>query len=204
MNKIYILLLLLFSNFTFAQADKDSLLAKDADLLIEELRFMHELDQGTRKYLDYGSFNKSFTDSIERLSREEIKIAEESLKLSKESRAKIWDNFLSPLDSLKAERMIEIIEKYGFPSEKRLGKYSDRKIDFSARTILVHTPFSFKEKMIPIIEREYKAGNLKNQCEYGYLLWHLNGRSDFKYMLENGYEMKKKADGTFELTHNCE
>lgn len=204
MNKIYILILLLSSNFTFAQANKDSLLAKDVDVLIEELRFMHELDQGTRKYLDYGSFNKNFTDSIERLSKEEIKVAEESLKLTKESRSKIWDNFLNPLDSLKAERMIEIIDKYGFPSEKRLRKYSDQKIDFSARTILVHTPFSFKEKMIPIIEREYKAGNLKNQCEYGYLLWHLNGRSDFKYMLENGYEIKKKADGTFDLTHNCE
>lgn len=137
------------------------------------------------------------------MSREDIKLAEESLKLSKEARSNIWDNFLYPLDSLKAERMIEIIQKYGFPSEKRLRKYSDQKLDFSARTILVHTPFSFKERMIPIIEREYKAGNIKNQCEYGYLLWHLNGRSDFKYMLENGYEMRKKTDGTFELTHNC-
>lgn len=192
MNKLFILLFLLISNFTFAQADKDSLLAKDVDIVIEELRFMHGLDQGIRKYLDYGSFNKSFTDSIERLSKDEIKIAEESLRLPKESRSKIWDNFLNPLDSLKGERMIEIIEKYGFPSEKRLQKYSDQKIDFSARTILVHTPFSFKKKLIPIIEREFKAGNLKNQCEYGYLLWHLNGRSDFKYMLENGYGMTKK------------
>lgn len=50
MNKIYVLLLFL-SDFTFAQADKDSLLAKDADILIEELRFIHGLDQGTRKYL---------------------------------------------------------------------------------------------------------------------------------------------------------
>lgn len=204
MKNIIFLLLIIITNSSLAQADKDSLLAKDVDVLIEELRFMHGLDQGTRKYLDYGSFNKSFTDSIERLSREEIKMAEDSLKLSKASRAKIWDNFLNPLDSLKANRMIEIIEKYGFPSEKRLQKYSDQKLNFSARTILVHTPFSFKDKMIPIIEREFQAGNLKNQCEYGYLLWHLNGRSDFKYMLENGYEMKKKADGTFELTHSCE
>lgn len=204
MKNIIFLLLIIITNSSLAQADKDSLLAKDVDVLIEELRFMHGLDQGTRKYLDYGSFNKSFTDSIERLSREEIKMAEDSLKPSKASRAKIWDNFLNPLDSLKANRMIEIIEKYGFPSEKRLQKYSDQKLNFSARTILVHTPFSFKDKMIPIIEREFQAGNLKNQCEYGYLLWHLNGRSDFKYMLENGYEMKKKADGTFELTHSCE
>lgn len=204
MNKILIIILFFVSQYTFSQADKDSLLAKDADILIEELRFMLGLDQGTRKYLDYGSFNKSFTDSIESLSKEEIKMAEESLKLSKESRSKIWEYFLNPLDSLKAKRMIEIIEKYGFPSEKRLEKFSDQEIDFSTRTILVHTPFTFKDKLIPIIEREYMLGNLKNQCEYGYLLWHLNGRSDFKYMLENGYEMKKKADGTIELTHNCE
>lgn len=204
MNKIIILLSFFASGLTFAQADKDSLLAKDADVLIEELRFMHGLDQGTRKYLDYGSFNKSFTDSIERLSREEIILAEESLQLSKASRSRIWENFLNPLDSLKANRMIQIIEKYGFPSEKRLQKYSDRKMDFSAGMILVHTPFSFKDKLIPILEREFKAGNLKNQCEYGYLLWHLNGRSDFKYMLENGYEMKKNADGTLEFIHNCE
>jgi hypothetical protein len=31
------------------------------------------------------------------------------------------------------------------------------------------------------------------------LLWHLNGRTDFQPMLDNGYEMTKKEDGTFHL-----
>lgn len=204
MKKNFLLLLVFVSNSLVAQADKDSLLAQDVEVIIEELRFMHGLDQGARKYLDYGTFNTSVTDSIERLSKEQIKMAEETLSLSKTSRLEIWDNILNPLDSLKATRMIEIIEKYGYPSKKRLQKYSDQEIDFSAHTILVHTPFSFKNRLIPVIEREYIAGNLENNCEYGYLLWHINGRSDLKYMLENGYEMKKMADGTFELTHNCE
>ena len=204
MKKTFLLLLVLFSNSLVAQADKDSLLAQDVDVIIEELRFMHEIDQGARKYLDYGTFNKSVTDSIEKMSKEEIKMAEESLSLSKTSKAQIWDNILSPLDSLKAGRLIEIIEKYGFPSTKRLEKYSGQDVDFTARTILVHTPFSFKDQLLPILEREYKAGNLEDQCEYGYLLWHLNGRSDFSYMLNNGYEMKTNPDGTFAITSKCE
>ena len=174
------------------------------DQLIEELRFMYELDQRTREYLDYGSFDKSFTDSIERLPQEKIKTVQKGLSLSKATREHLWEHFLSPLDSLKAERMLEIIETYGYPSETRLERFSGRKMDFAAYTILVHTPFSYRARMLPLLEREFKAGNMKNRCEYGYLLWHLNGRSDFKYMLENGYEMRTKEDGTFELVSTCE
>lgn len=204
MKRTFFLLLIFFINVSIAQVEKDSLFAKDVDILIEELRFMHGLDQGTRKYLDYGTFNKSLTDSIERLSKEEIRKIETSMKLSKASKTNIWDNFLSPIDSLKAVRLIEIIEKYGFPSTKRLEKYSGQDMDFSALTILVHTPFNFKDQLLPILEKEYNAGNLQDQCEYGYLLWHLNGRSDFKYMLDNGYEMTTNADGTFALVRKCE
>ena len=204
MKRNLFLFFILMSSQLLAQAHKDSLLAKDADLLIEELRFIHALDQGTRKYLDYGSFDKSVTDSIEGLSEEERKLAEESLKLSQATKDKLWDNFLSPLDSLKAVRMMEIIEKYGFPSAERLKRFSSQDIDFSPTTILVHTPFDLKDKMIPLLEKEYKEGNLPDRCEYGYLLWHLNGRSDFSYMLDNGYVMEKNPDGTFKLTRTCD
>lgn len=204
MKKTLFLLIILVTNSLLAQADKDSLLARDARVLIEELRFMHGLDQGTRKYLDYGTFDRSFTDSIEGLGKEERQLAEESLKLSQATKDKLWDRFLSPLDSLKAVRMIEIIEKYGFPSGERLKKFGRQDVDFSSTTILVHTPFNLKDKMIPLLKREYEEGNLGDKCEYGYLLWHLNGRSDFKYMLENGYLMEKNADGTFNLVRTCD
>lgn len=69
---------------------------------------------------------------------------------------------------------------------------------------MVHIPFSFKARLLPLLEREYKAGNFPDQCEYGYLLWHLHGRSDFSYMLENGYEMRTKENGTFELVSTCD
>ena len=204
MKKTIFLFFLVFASLIISQPKKDSLLIKDADKLIEELRFIYELDQSTRKYLEYGTFDKSICDSIESLNTESIKIANKQLSLSQDTKDKIWKSFLSPLDTLKAERMIQIIEKYGFPSFKRIEKLSGKDIDFNPVIILAHTPFSFKDRMIHLLEKEYKAGNFFGKCEYGYLLWHLNGRSDFKYMLENGYEMKTNTDGTFHLTSTCE
>ncbi len=197
-------LLLLVSFQLMAQAEKDSLLARDAEQLIEEMRFMYQVDQRTRKYLDYGSFEKRVTDSIENLSAEATKHAEISLQLPKPVKDRIWSRFISPLDSLKAARMMEIIETYGYPSGKRLRQFSEQEIDFNPLVLLGHTPFNFKDRMIPLLEREYRAGNLPSSCEYGYLLWHLHGRSDFSYMLDNGYEMTRNEDGTFRMLSTCE
>lgn len=187
-----------------AQQEKDSLLARDADALVEELRFIYYLDQGSRKYLDYGTFDKRATDSIEEQDRAAVNASVDSLKLSKETREKIWANFLNPLDSLKTVRMLEIIDTYGFPSTKRLKQFGNQHLDFNPLIILVHTPFSFSSKVIPVIEKEYAAGNLKNRCEYGYLLWHLNGRRDFSHMLNNGYEMVINEDGSRVLESKCD
>ncbi|HET8804177.1 MAG TPA: hypothetical protein VFM72_06325, partial [Aequorivita sp.] len=131
MKKTIFLFFLVFASLISAQPKKDSLLIKDADKLIEELRFIYELDQSTRKYLEYGTFDKSICDSIESLNTESIKIANKQLSLSQDTKDKIWKSFLSPLDTLKAERMIQIIEKYGFPSFKRIEKLSGKDIDFN-------------------------------------------------------------------------
>ncbi|TVZ26578.1 hypothetical protein JM83_1553 [Gillisia sp. Hel_I_86] len=203
MKKLLLLICLISAFNINAQTEKDSLLKRDADNIISELRFMYNLDQGIRKYLDYGTLDKHLTDSIESLSEEQLKKAEKELSLTKPVRNEIFKNFLNPIDTLNTDRMIEIIEKYGFPSLKRLKKYSDQKIEFSPYIILIHTPFSYKNRMIEIIEREYKAGNMKNICQYGYILWHLNGRSDFSYMTNNGYKMSRKDDGTFSLESSC-
>jgi len=199
-----ILICLLSLSNIHAQTEKDSLLMRDADNIINELRFMYNLDQGIRKYLDYGSLDRHFTDSIENLSDEQIKIVEKELSLKKPVRKEIFENFLNPIDTLNTDRMIEIIEKYGFPSVKRLEKYSDQELEFSPYIILIHTPFSYKERVVELIEKEYKAGNLRSSCQYGYILWHLNGRSDFSYMTDNGYKMSRKPDGTFSLESTCE
>ena len=51
----------------FGQEEKDSLLKKDINSLVQEMEFMYEYDQLMREYIFYKSLNKCFTDSIENL-----------------------------------------------------------------------------------------------------------------------------------------
>lgn len=172
----------------FAQSEKDLLLQRDIEKIKNELQFMYFLDQEMRNY-----FNSE--NNLNEISSKEI---------DPESKDLIWKNFINPIDSIKTNRFLEIISKYGFPSLKRLNTYSDAKVDFNPIIILIHSPFLDAENILPIIENEYKTGNIDDQCDYGYLLWHFNGRSDFKYMTENGYKMEKKEDGTFKLVRTCD
>ncbi|RNL68632.1 hypothetical protein ED312_23050 [Sinomicrobium pectinilyticum] len=177
-----------------AQADKDSLLKQNADDLIKELKLMYELDQSLRNYVEYSVF-KSSSDSIDMSDIDTL-----SMKVQNE----IWKTIINPNDSINTQKMITIIDQYGFPSIDRLEQLGGTDIDFNPIIILIHTPFSMVEKLIPIAEREFKNGNFKSKCEYGYLLWHLHGRSDFRYMLENGYIMETDEDGKFHLKNTCE
>ncbi|MGS2764863.1 hypothetical protein [Sinomicrobium sp. M5D2P9] len=190
---IYFVFSILSPIILSAQAEKDSLLKQNADDLIKELKLMYKLDQSLRNYVEYGVF-KSNSDSITMSDTDTL-----SEKLKKD----IWRTIISPNDSVQVQRMISIIDEYGFPSADRLKGLGEIDIDFNPIVILLHTPFTMADKLIPVIEREFKNGNLKSRCEYGYLLWHLHGRSDFKYMLENGYTMETDKEGKFHLKSTC-
>ncbi|MFD0976983.1 hypothetical protein [Salinimicrobium gaetbulicola] len=200
MKKILLTLILLSTSLNFySQSDKDELLEQNIEQLVEELKFMYHYDQATREYLYYQTFDKSITDSIENLSDELKKNRLEFTPIKSDSlENQIWQNYITPMDKIHTERMIEITKKYGFPSAERLKKYSEESIDFSPLILLIHSPFSYSEDLKKIAKIEKEQGRLE-KCDYGYLLWHLNGRSDFQPMLDNGYEMIKNEDGTVKL-----
>ncbi|MGS2765301.1 hypothetical protein [Sinomicrobium sp. M5D2P9] len=178
-----------------AQADKDSLLKQNADDLIKELKLMYELDQSLRNYVEYGEFIPDSDDIDTLLVRD---------SLSRNVQKEIWSSIISPIDSIKTKKMLSIITRYGFPSVSRLKGLGGENIDFNPLILLIHAPYSMSEILIPIVKQEFENGNFRNKCEYGYLLWHLHGRSDFKYMLENGYIMETDEDGKFHLKNTCE
>ncbi|WP_268225710.1 hypothetical protein [Sinomicrobium oceani] len=178
-----------------AQADKDSLLKQNADDLIKELKLMYELDQSLRNYVEYGEFIPDSEDIDTLLVRD---------SLSRNIQKEIWNSIISPIDSLKTKKMLSIITRYGFPSVSRLKGLGGENIDFNPLILLIHAPHSMSEILIPIVKQEFKNGNFRDRCEYGYLLWHLHGRSDFKYMLENGYIMETDENGKFHLKNTCE
>ena len=198
MNKILLTLILLLTSFNFySQSNKDELLKQDIEKIVEELKFMYNYDQATREYLYYQTFDKWITDSIESLSDKDERLKFLPVK-SDSLKTKIWENYITPMDKIHTRRMIEITNKYGFPSAKRLKKYSEESINFSPLILLIHSPFDYSEDLKNIAKIEKEQGRLE-KCDYGYLLWHLNGRSDFQPMLDNGYEMSKNEDGTFKL-----
>ncbi|SDR71877.1 hypothetical protein [Christiangramia echinicola] len=200
MKKILLTLILLSTSLNFySQSAKDELLKQNIEQIVEELKFMYHYDQATREYLYFQTFDKSITDSIENLSDDLKKNRLEFTPIKSDSlKNQIWQNYITPMDKNHTKRMIEITKKYGFPSTERLKKYSEESIDFSPLILLIHSPFSYSEDLKKIAKKEKEQGRMK-KCDYGYLLWHLNGRSDFQPMLDNGYVMTKKENGTFDL-----
>ena len=94
--------------------------------------------------------------------------------------------------------MIGILKQYGFPSTSRIKRITGISMGFHPYMLLVHSPKRYREELKVLISTERSVGNL-SRCEYGYLMWHLNGRNDFRYFLENGYVMQKQADGSEKL-----
>ena len=160
---------------------------------------MYHYDQATREYLHFQTFDKNITDSIESLSKEMRDNRSIFTPVNSDSlKNKIWNTYINPMDQIHTERMIEITQKYGFPSAQRLKKFSKDSIEFNPLILLIHSPSRFSKELIEIAEYEKSKDRIK-KCDFGYLLWHLKGRSDFQPMLDNGYEMAKNEDGTFSL-----
>ncbi len=191
MKKNNLVLILFFvSNILFAQAEKDSLLKQDINIIVEELEFMYGYDQTMRKYTDYKTFDTQKIDSIEHLPDSLRTVTMKNIKFSNDTLSKmIFRNYINPKDAEHTERLIEITKKYGFPSLDRIKKYYKQNFkdpDFHANLIFIHSPKRYWEELKVLMKNEYKNGNI-NQCIYGYLLWHFNGRESLQPMLENGW-----------------
>ncbi len=204
---IVILTLLCSSCAVNAQNPQDELLKIEINELVEELKLMYDYDQAIREYAIFKTFDKHLTDSIENLSKNLTKDWIRKNEFQNEKLAKqILEHYTVPLDNRHTERLIEITKKYGFPSRKRIEKFYTNSLpeEFNPYIIFVHSQPEYWEELKSLMEKELEKGNITN-CVYGHLLWHINGRSDFKYMLDNGYEFIETEDGSTHLKAvNCE
>ncbi|MFA8433198.1 MAG: hypothetical protein ACEPOZ_01660 [Marinifilaceae bacterium] len=191
MKITFTILLTFVTLLSFDQMSKDSLLRSNIDILVEELEFYYGYDQTLREYGIFKSFDKSETNRIENLPDSiKSKILFEREFKSDSLGKIIFRDYINPMDARHTARMIAITQKYGFPSVKRLRKYYTKEFkdeEFSPLILLIHSPKKYWEELKELIKVELEAKRI-NRCQYGYLLWHFNGRSDFKYMLENGYQ----------------
>ena len=188
--------------------EKDSIFKKDILKIVEELEFMYGYDQILRKYLTYKTFNKQETDSIEKLPDSLISIIINKRKFSSDSLKKnIMKKYIIPKDNEHTERLIAITKKYGFPSIQRIKKYYKKDFkntEFNPVIIFIHAQKKYWNELKNLIQVEFENKRI-NRCAYGYLLWHFNGRKNIKYMLDNGFELKKDKTGKTRLeATNCD
>ncbi len=176
-------------NLEINQAERDSLLKRDIVDVTEELIFMYEFDQVLRDYYIYKSFDKFFVDSIKGLSHEHKTNYLKNNQFQSDIGKKIMSEYIIPTDEKHTERLMEITNTYGFPNVNRLKQFYNLTLDekFDPLLLFIHAPKKYWDELKIIMEQEYKIGNI-NKCHYGYLLWHFNGRNDFQYFLNYGYE----------------
>ncbi len=185
--------------------DKEALFAQNADTIVEYLKFHFQYDQAMREYTLFKTFDKSITDSIESLESAEATrdyIIAHNFKsdLSK----KIWKEFINPADNKFTEYLIDITRKYGYPSLKRIKKYSSLELDeeFNPVIFFVHSNPKYWDTIRDLIQEEFESGNM-GKCDYGYVMWHISGRKDLRYLDENGIDYRANSKGQVFYINTC-
>lgn len=186
---------LLAQNVELEQQNKN--FERDIDIIVEELKFMYDTDQALREYMLFKTYNKAITDSIENLPQKKIQEYIISNNYKSDSLGKrINEKYILPIDKLNTERIIELTKIYGFPSISRIEKIYKKELDeeFNPYILIVHAPKVYWEELKVIIKKELDNQHL-SKCEYGHILWHLNGRKNMQDMLDNGFKLIPNENG---------
>ncbi|TXD49767.1 hypothetical protein [Polaribacter sp. IC073] len=134
------------------------------------------------------SFFKVFDSIIEKegISKKEyIKFSKEKqlsygkkirkiVNLLKDKNQKKQDSLMSlqiDLDNQNTEKLIKIIEEYGFPDKEKL----NCKEYIAPFLVFVHSQEKYWKKIEKVINIEKNKGRI-SQGDYDYIMWHLNGR----------------------------
>lgn len=87
----------------------------------------------------------------------------------KRKRDSLWE-ITAGVDETNTLRLIAITKKYGFPNNRRLGRYKSK-----AYLIFVHSPHKYADEIRDLIEGEYEKGRI-DEYKKEYIYWDLNGR----------------------------
>ncbi len=202
--RIIFTVILIFCTISInSQESKDELFKQKVDSIMDHLRFSFQYDQAMRKYILYKTFDNSKIDSIEKLEDPTKYIFSHNFSSDKEKR--IWMEFIHPADDKFTESMIDISNKYGYPSLKRIKKHYTGIIpfEFNPSILLIHSRKKYWLEIDKVIEREFKKGNI-GKCDYGYIKWHISGRKENSYLKDNGIKYASGPKGKVYYVNSCE
>lgn len=171
MKKV-LLLLLLFTSFSgFSQVEKDSLLIADKAAILDKLDLMFYLDHVGMEYLKMQgeqsrvesdkTFPYYFVNTIVKNNPSSIDLAKFIGFDFKEYKPVKWKDFLNAVYEKNLNEFIELTEKYGYLSIKRLKRLKDKKAD--GLVIFVVRNDTQDKKIKKLLKREKKIGNISQK-----------------------------------------
>jgi hypothetical protein len=185
MKKVILIVLLLFSISGFSQPEKDSLLTKDLDLVMEKLKLMHYLDQVGMEYWTMANqevreasnktFPYYFTSQIVKNNPTSIDIKEYLGMDLKEFVPIKWKDFLSAVYEKNIVEFIALTKKYGYMSFERMRKF-DLVGKLSGNAVFVIRTKTHDKEVKKLIKKEFKIGNMP-ETEYEHFKFFLQRKS---------------------------
>lgn len=166
MKNLALLLLLLIAPLSYSQPQKDSLIHRDREIILEKLEFVEYLRKEAMKFFTTARFeaeikNKTFssyfTDSIVANNPLPQYNIREYLNL-KTGKAIIPKQFYEAVFIQNSHMVYDMIETYGYPTIKRLN--TDIAVLKSFNNHIIYGDKKYRKKFRKLLKKEYKAGNL--------------------------------------------
>jgi hypothetical protein len=165
MKKSVFLLFLLCSLIASAQKERDSLLQRDYKQVESRLILMHHLDRAAVTLLVMDKTDRQkYTNNFPAYFLAFIAFNNEELKREiftylDDYTLKTPEDFIGKVNEKNAQQLIEITEKYGYPSAKRIKVVLDEGKILSP-VIFAIRPNTYHRKLSRLLKKESKSGNI--------------------------------------------
>jgi hypothetical protein len=175
MKKLLLLTLLFIWLTGFGQGEKDSLLLRDYKEVMDKSKLMNFLEKKASDFMFMpleasakikADFPAYFNDSIVANSPSEKIGVREYLGLIK-GQTITMRQFNELVHRRNGESFLAVLETYGYPNITRLEKLNAGEKVCIDLTIIDRAPEKLTRKFIPLLKKEYKAGNL-SEINYEY------------------------------------
>lgn len=147
---------------------KFNLNTNELKILNSEIDLMYENDQSTRLYFDKidSIFGIDKKKNLEMYKANYLKsfLGDEKFQAYKFKNDSLWE-VIHRIDEYNTKRLIEITEKYGFPSNQRLNVKTAK-----AYFLFVHSSSKYFDRINALIEKEYEKGRISEYCKE-YIFW---------------------------------
>lgn len=169
MKYILFSILFIYSCQSSKENNQEKLFKRDGKIILSEVSEMIKQDQGLRNYFQFGTtdsnvINKHYANVTFLVDPDTNIIS----KHQQDSTLKL----MAKLQTKHTVRLIEIMDKYGYPSSRRLG---DSITNIDPFIVLHHMDINYKDTLLSIFKHELKYSRIDSST-FEMFLWDLGDR----------------------------